>query len=69
MNELEILKWIRYIASVNLAFLTWPITVGWIGRDLSYGILWTIVVTAWIYKKWIKPMYEIIDIEFKEIRR
>lgn len=69
MKELAVLEFVRYIASVNLAFLTWPMTTGWFGRDLSYGILWTVVITAWIYKKWLKPWYEVIDIEFKEISR
>jgi len=72
MTEMTALRWAYTVASINLGFWTWPMAKEMIGKDLCYGIMWTAVISMWIYRKWFhipKPLDGTIDIEFKEIRR
>jgi len=64
------IRYIYFAASYNLSLWTAPIGIDMAGHDLCYGIWWVAAITYFIVRKFRpKPLYGIIDVEFKEIRR
>jgi len=63
------IRYVYFAASYNLALWTVPKAYEMIGKDLCLGIWWVATVSYCIIRRFRpKPLPDVIDVEFREIK-